>query len=224
MSHFAEHRFPYPIREDLLSALRKSWADLGRAGTWWPGAERLAIATVAREQRVQRSQAPWARAATTGLGAELPEAAIQAASRIAADPHNLDRAWAEEMTAELGDTHYVEIASIVVTVAAVDAFCEAFGVDHEPLPDPQPGEPSGQRPDGMGDIGAWVPAIVEYPGPNVARAMSLVPEGVKTFFRLVSVMYSSADFDKMVWAHRPLSRPQVELLAARVSAVNECFY
>jgi AhpD family alkylhydroperoxidase len=27
-----------------------------------------------------------------------------------------------------------------------------------------------------------------------------------------------------VWQHRPLSRPQVELIAARTSAINECFY
>ena len=32
------------------------------------------------------------------------------------------------------------------------------------------------------------------------------------------------DFGAMVWEDRPLSRPQVELVAARVSALNECFY
>ena len=222
--HWDPEHFPLPIRADLTTALAKSWRDIGRPGTWWTGAERVAIAKIAREQRAQRAKAPWLREASTDLSAELPPLAVQAASRIAADPHHLDREWAESVIAEIGDTHYVEIASIVVTVNAADAFCEAIGVEWEPLPEPEEGEPSRQRPEGVGATGAWVPALVDFPGPNVARAMSLVPEGVATFFRLVSTMYAGEDFAQMVWTHRPLARPQVELIAARVSAVNECFY
>ena len=36
-------------------------------------------------------------------------------------------------------------------------------------------------------------------------------------------MYAMKDFGELVW-DRPLMRPQVELVAARVSALNECFY
>jgi hypothetical protein len=37
-------------------------------------------------------------------------------------------------------------------------------------------------------------------------------------------MYASGDeFWNLTW-DRPLSRPQVELVAARTSALNECFY
>ena len=221
---FDPSRFPVPIRSDLTGALRKSWADIAAPGTWWTGHERVAIAAAARHERSQRGQAPWQREALTAPG-QLPEAALQAARRIAADAQSLDRDWTEQMTGELGDAPYVEIASIVVTVSAADAFCEAMGVAHEPLPDPGPGEPSRLRPEGMGDIGAWVEAQVEgWQGPNVARAMSLVPAGVSTFFRMVTAMYAGDDFGQMVWADRPLPRPAVELLAARVSAVNECFY
>ena len=79
----------------------------------------------------------------------------------------------------------------------------------------------------MGDIGAWVPVqVVDWNHANVARALSLVPQGVRTFFRLVVAMYvgTGTDFTEMVWDHRPLARPQVELIAARVSALNQCFY
>ena len=79
----------------------------------------------------------------------------------------------------------------------------------------------------MGDIGAGVPVqAIDWQRANVARALSLVPEGVRTFFRMVAAMYSgtATDFNEMVWDHRPMSRPQVELLAARVSALNQCFY
>jgi hypothetical protein len=42
---------------------------------------------------------------------------------------------------------------------------------------------------------------------------------------IVMSMYSGGQqFEQMIWRHRALSRPQVELVAARTSAVNECFY
>ena len=45
------------------------------------------------------------------------------------------------------------------------------------------------------------------------------------FMSNVQEMYASngGGFSDMVW-NGPLSRPQAELLAARVSSVNECFY
>ena len=223
---FDAGRFSVPVREDMATALRRSWADIGRAGTWWTGPERVAIAALARAERIQRNEPPWRRDRGEP-GTPLPEKAVEAARRIGADPAHLDREWANGVIAEVGDSHYVELASVVVTTAAADAFCEAMGIDHEPLPEPEAGEPARERPDGMGDIGAWVPVqVIDWKRANVARAMSLVPEGVRTFFRMVAAMYSgtATDFEKMVWDHRPLSRPQVELLAARVSALNQCFY
>ncbi|MDE2689903.1 MAG: alkylhydroperoxidase-related (seleno)protein [Acidobacteriota bacterium] len=223
---FAAGRFPVPVREDMATALRRSWADIGRSGTWWTGPERVAIAALARAERVQRNEPPWSRDRDEP-SEPLQEKAVEAARKIGADPSHLDREWASGVIAEIGDSHYVELASVVVTTAAADAFCEAMGIDHEPLPEPEAGEPTRERPDGMGDIGAWVPVqVIDWKRANVARAMSLVPEGVRTFFRIVAAMYSgtATDFEKMVWDHRPLARPQVELLAARVSALNQCFY
>lgn len=223
---FDAGRFPVPVREDMATALRRSWEDIGSPGTWWTGPERVAIAALARAERIQRNEPPWSR--DRGEPSEpLPEKAVEAARKIGADPAHLDREWAEGAIAELGDAHYVELASVVVTTVAADAFCEAMGIDHEPLPEAEAGEPTRERPDGMGDIGAWVPVqVIDWKRANVARALSLVPEGVRTFFRMVAAMYSgtATDFERMVWDHRPLARPQVELLAARVSALNQCFY
>ena len=224
---FESNRFPVPVREELATALRRSWADIGRPGAWWTGPQRVAIAALARADRVQGNDPPWRRDRSQPPLAPLPAQAVEAARRIGADPTHLDRDWAEATIAELGNAHYVELVSVVVTTVAADAFCEAMGVGHEPLPEPEAGEPSSERPDGMGDIGAWVPVqVVDWNRANVARALSLAPEGVRTFFRMVVAMYSgtATDFEKMVWDHRPLSRPQVELLAARVSALNQCFY
>ena len=224
--NFDDSRFPVPVREDIVTALRRSWADIGRPGTWWTGPERVAIAALARAERIQRNEPPWSRNRGEP-GTALPEKAIEAARKIGADPTHLDREWAEGIIAELGDARYVELASVVVTTVAADAFCEAIGLEHEPLPAAEAGEPTSERPEGMGDIGAWVPVqVVDWKRANVARALSLVPQGVRTFFHMVAAMYSgtAADFEEMVWDHRPLARPQVELLAARVSALNQCFY
>jgi len=221
-----QDRFSVPVRDGVLLAHRRSWADIGRPGTWWTGSERVAIAGLARAERIQRNEPPWSRE-RPDPSAELPARAVEAARKIAADPTHLTREWAEGVTAELGDAPYVELVSVVVTTVAADAFCEAMGRSHENLPEPGSGEPTRERPAGMGDIGAWVPVqVVDWNRANVARALSLVPEGVRTFFRMVVAMYSGAatDFAKLVWDHRPLSRPQVELLAARVSALNQCFY
>ena len=64
---------------------------------------------------------------------------------------------------------------------------------------------------------------VPWKGPNVGRALSLVPGDHFAFMMLVQAMYSSNGFGELVW-DAPLNRAQCELLAARVSAVNECFY
>ena len=64
-----------------------------------------------------------------------------------------------------------------------------------------------------------------WEGPNVSRALSLVPTANQLFMTNVRSMYggNGGGFNDMVW-NGPLSRPQAELLAARVSSINECFY
>jgi hypothetical protein len=65
--------------------------------------------------------------------------------------------------------------------------------------------------------------LLAFPGPNVARALSLAPKMNAHFFVLVGAMYAGDEFQTLIW-DRTLSRPQIELVASRVSAVNECFY
>ena len=147
------------------------------------------------------------------------------ACTIAADAHRIDRAWAEKRVAALGDAAYVELAAVVVCVCAIDTFADALGVAYEPLPEPEAGEPDRAQNPTVAAVGAYVPLQEPWQGPNVARALSLVPDQNLMFMSLVMQMYGGQnDFFKRVWEDGPLSRPQVELLAARVSAVSECFY
>ena len=104
-----------------------------------------------------------------------------------------------------------------------------------PLLDPIPGAPSGHRPQGLTEGVAWVPMLAPedasgpdadlYGGssfvPHIVRALSLVPDHVRTL-RSWSAAHYVALTD--LTARRAIDRPQIELVAARVSALNQCFY
>lgn len=212
------------VRPEIRDAQQRAWDAIARPGSHWTGAERVAIARRAREARQRRADPPWLRRDLPEAGGELSEAAVRAARTIAVDARTIDAPRAKEMIAALGDAAYVELAAIVVSVCAIDTYAEALGVALEPLPAPRPGEPDGARAPGTVAGIAHVPMIDPFPGPNVARALSLVPAAAQMFFDLVMAMYAGpGGFYELVW-DGPLARPQAELLAARVSAVNECFY
>ena len=75
------------------------------------------------------------------------------------------------------------------------------------------------------DIYAELPPEVR-PVPNVLSAMSLVPDAVRMLFRLSGVQYLTIPGFMRIGdlPGRALTRSQVELVAARVSALNDCFY
>ena len=60
--------------------------------------------------------------------------------------------------------------------------------------------------------------------PNIARALSCVPDHVRSLQRLTRSHYLPlADIGNPMKG-RAIDRMQIELVAARVSAINECFY
>ena len=214
-----------PVRDEIREAQRAAWTAIARPGATWTGEERVALAEQVREARRRRADPPWLRSGLPDAGTTLPEAAVEVARTIAADAHKIDRTWAHERVAALGETAYVEIAGLAASLCAIDTFADALGCGYEPLPTPQAGEPTGEQNTEVGDAGAYVPLQEPWQGPNVGRALSLVPSSNATFFGLVMAMYGGPQrFFALVWEDGPLSRPQVELLAARVSSVNECFY
>ncbi|MBT3534065.1 MAG: hypothetical protein HN478_09305, partial [Rhodospirillaceae bacterium] len=60
---------------------------------------------------------------------------------------------------------------------------------------------------------------------HIYQAMSLVPASVKGFFDLVVNQYlppqAMTDFDN---EYRAINHAQIELVAGRVSAINQCVY
>ena len=224
MSFSDYDRPPHPVRPDIRAAHQQVWDRLSRPGSHWSGAERVAIAAQARAARTRPGSYPQPGAEPSRPAGPLPAAAAEAAHTIALDAQAIDRAWFRRIGGDLGDGAYVELAAVAVQLIAVDAFATALGASLEPLPSPQPGAPdAAQAADELADVGAFVPMLRRFPGPNVGRALSLVPQDNASFLALVASMYALRDFEELVW-ERPLSRPQVELVAARVSALHECFY
>ena len=85
-----------------------------------------------REPPVFRGDPPRLRKGLPDTEGRIPEAACQAARTIAADAHRIDRDWATQAIETLGDAAYVELGSIVATVAALDAFAETWAETRSP--------------------------------------------------------------------------------------------
>ncbi len=228
MAEFGADTFPRPVDPAILSAFEAVWEGLAVAGTWWTAAERVAIvAATRRSLRLPLGEtAPDIAGLSDAVGPDgLSPLTREVVRRLAVDAGRITREWATAAIGRMGHGHYVETVALVVQTVPIDMLCDLLGRPRQDLPVPGTGEPSRVVPDGLGQEGAFVPWAVDgWSGPNVARALSFVPEDNSRRMGIVTSMYSGRHFGEMVWRHRALSRPQVELVAARTSAVNECFY
>jgi len=170
----------------------------------------------------------------------LPEIVVEVVHRVRTDPGRLGESWYRSVIARgLTEAQYVEVVSVVAHTVAIDTVARGLGLDVSPLPDPEPGSPSHYRPTGAKPGGAWVPWVEpadasaaeagiypsDRPPANIMKAMSLVPDEVRSFFDLVENQYlPGAVMRDFAHEYRAISHPQIELLAARVSALNRCLY
>jgi len=246
MSHISYDAATVPVRGDFAAAHNRFWKRLAAPGAWWSGAERVAIAAEVRQARscalCQTRKNALTPAAVQGehdhLGA-LSEAAVDVIHRVVTDQNRLSRKWFNGiLAAGLAAEQYVEIIGTVVAMVSIDSFCRGIGVPLNPLPEPQPGEPSHYRPPGAALEEAWVPMLLAEratgaeadlyggkPTGNVIRAMSLVPDEVRTLQDLSTAHYLPSEQVRNPTASAgTLNRMQMELIAGRVSALQQCFY
>ena len=154
-----------PVRTDIAEAHSLFWQKLAEPGTWWTGAERVAIAAEVRQARhcqlCRERKAALSPAAVQGAhdtGGMLPETVVEMIHRITTDPGRLSKPWYDDLLARgLSDTHYVEALGVIGRTVSVDSFCRALGLPVHPLPAPVAGEPSRRRPAEAQLDGAWVP-------------------------------------------------------------------
>ena len=223
-----------PLGEDLRSAHQAALASIARPGPYWTGAERVAMVSSARAaldcglcSRRQAALSPNGESGTHDGPSLLAPAMIDAIHRVRTDPARLTRSWFDSVTAKLEPGAYLEMVSVVNTSVIIDTLHRSLGLEVPGLPEPVAGEPTAEAPGATMDDGAWVP-ITRAPRdmsdtglpavPNIFRAMGLVPAAVSLFFSTFRPHYALKDIPLS------LSQAQAELVAARVSAINECFY
>ena len=95
-----------PVREDLPAAHEAAWAHIASPGSWWSGAERVAIAAEVRSAHdcglcAERKAAalPASVPGEHGATDRLSATAVDAVHRITTDPGRLSRVWFEKLQA-----------------------------------------------------------------------------------------------------------------------------
>jgi hypothetical protein len=234
------------VRDDLKEVHAFIWQHLRAPGTWWTGAQRVAMAAEARRATTcglcaarKAALSPSAATGTHDTCGQLPPNVVDAIHRVRTDPARLSRAWFDQVIAGgLNVPAYVELIGVVTLVTGVDYVARALGIVPFALPDALPGDPSRHLPAAAKGGEAWVPMIAPedaagpeadiYGGaafvPNIVRALSLVPDQVRALRRSSAAHYLAVEQIPDPTARRALDRMQMELVAARVSALNECFY
>jgi alkylhydroperoxidase family enzyme len=234
------------VSAEIRDAHRALWDHIRSPGMWWTGPERVAIAAASRRAATcalcgarKAALSPTSIGGTHDAASDLPPAVIDVVHRVRTDAARLTREWFEGVRAAgMAETHYVELVAVTTFVAGVDAFARALGIPPFPLPAPLPGAPSRHRPAGARSGTAWVPMIDPRDAsgpeeglygagsmvPNIMRALSLVPDAARMLRRLSAAHYIREDQIPDPTIRRILDRSQMELVAARVSALNQCFY
>jgi hypothetical protein len=241
MALYSDTKLPIPASTEAMH--EDELLSFARSGTWGTAAQRTAIAAEARKARVaagtQESVGDEALADIT----DLPEPARRLARAVALGGIEIDRKFCEQAQADgLTDGAYVEVVGVVARLAHLDVFARGIGVPARQLGEPvEDKTPSMERPSIAKDEGFFigsVPSAPEggeladdiygssVPAANILRSLSLVPDEARRLNRVVNTEYFSHEtmFDFSYSSLAGISRPQLELVAAKVSALNQCFY
>ncbi len=247
MRYFDYQSAPYPIREDIGEAYRSYWEKLAAPGTWWTGEQRIAIARESRNALncgycAERKNAlsPYTFQGEHEHSGGLPARAIDAVHRVVTDQTRITQSYVDDNVANgLSKEAYVELVGVVVAVLSIDEFHRALGIPIEVLPEARPGKPGGYKPPNLSEDIGFVPTVSAngavgneadlWPAgftANVVRALTLVPNALREWRKIAAVQYLALEKmrDYFKDDSRAINRLQMELVAGRVSAVNECFY
>lgn len=221
------------VRDDLVAAHRMAWEHLARPGSWWTGEQRLELATTVMVAIADDEPLPpWVGISVAGRLPDdhlAPALAHDVAYRIARHAGTMTEDVYRVAVDEIGELPYVELCAIVSSVAAVVHFCRNVGIPVPALPDALDGDPTGDRPDELVQPKYnWVPVAAPADATAaVVQAYTGVPGELVNTWRMADAQYMPAD--EMVhadWTRRSggLTRAQMELVAARVAQLRECFY
>ena len=203
---------PLAIDDSYQLAIDDEWRRIASPGTWLTGQQRIEIAIQARAAHVAAS------ADTPSLTAPMTEAARV----LSSDAASARGPWVQSLyDGGLEPLEYVEILGIVARLNAIDTFL--FGVGHaeRSLPQPIAGEPSLKLVDGADFNGGWAPTVGPAGAPS---SLTAVDAERIAMFEIHGAFYLSLEQMMDMGIVRDLQRDQLELIAARTSMINDCFY
>jgi hypothetical protein len=210
------------VRDDLVQAHTRSLEHVRRPGATLTAARRVAVARVAQEAYLDPDPAPpWTR--------PYGDAQLDVAWRVARHAGTVTESWYRQMLdEELTPLEWVEIVSIVCAVVPPTAFARAIGAPVPEIGDPLEDAPAADRiADELSDATLnWVP--VSAPADqraSVVQALSALPDEFQNLWQLAAAQYmSDVQMADPAWTRGTLSRPQMELVAGRISKLRECFF
>jgi len=245
MSSLSFDNAPVPVREDVAAALPRVWARIGEPGSWLTAEQRVAIAAEARNvagcalcSERKAAVSPFAIAGEHDHLGALPEAWVDVIHRVISDPGRLTESWFREITdGGIAVGEYVELIGVVVSVVGIDTFCRGIGQTAPAIPAPKEGAPSPDAPDQLNSELAWVPTLdADVDGPlqrefyagapaHIRRALTFVPATARSFWEMANTLYLPGDqMRDFGTEYRAISHAQIEMIAGRVSALNQCVY
>lgn len=192
---------------EIDAVIAHQWSGLGGPGTWMTGTQRRELIGLARD--------PATTDGATGPAATAATLVAHRAATITGDTVD------ELETGGLRREHYVEVVGVISRIAAIDTYERGLGRAPRSIPAILSGLPSREQVPAARRRAGWVPTVGAIGPPS---ALDSVPDEAAAQEALHGALYLSyADMNDL-HAVRGLTRAQMELVAARVSYLNECHF
>ena len=183
------------------------WSRLREPGTWLTGAERVDLIRIARDPHAD---------------VDLEAATNEAAVAVAHDAASITAAFVDDLESRgLARERYVEIVGVVGRVVAIDTYERGLARPPRDAPTDRPGEPSRSVVATARRRAGWVPTVGAIGPPSALSAVAAEATAQEVLHGALYLSY--ADMVDLQ-AERGLTRAQMELVAARVSYLNDCLF
>ena len=213
MSDEPSEETQFDIPDRLKHGIVRARDQIKSTGAWWSGVQRVELATAARQASLGED----------GTASATPAVATSMAATIATESHTItdDQVAAFAAEIETGLEAYVEIVGIVARTTAVDTTMRGIGAPLIELGEGDP-EPPPRQPEGRArKRSAFVPTV----GPaGATSALSSVRSEDVAQEDLHGALYLSYSEMSQLTIDKGMPRWQLELVAARTSLLNRCFF
>lgn len=144
------------------------------------------------------------------------------AAKLYRDPADVTGNDVALVAESVGFPKVVETIGVISRLAAIDRFHIVIGIQPPELPQPVEGDPTGEI---IPDLQKRRGHVPMPPGP-IPVSLDLVPAEGRAMMDLHGSLYMSEEqMEDAAFARVPgLNTPQLEVVATRVSLLNECFY